>query len=105
MPELFKQISRNFLQFPLLNVVKYFKNTVLEPPGQADCWRTNYVELSATREATSCVATRKFPSILWNLKAHYRVHKSSPPVPIPSHTTPHHPHSVSTTTFFGFAHK
>jgi hypothetical protein len=42
------------------------------------CTLTNSVELSTTREATSCAAT----SILCNLKVHYRVHKSSPPVSI-----------------------
>jgi hypothetical protein len=29
------------------------------------------VELSTTGEATSCAATRQFPSILWNTKLHY----------------------------------
>jgi hypothetical protein len=52
------------------------------------------MELSITQEATSCAATWELPSILWNRKVHYHIHKSFPLVPmlnqtIPVNTTPH----------------
>jgi hypothetical protein len=51
------------------------------------------MQLSTTREATGCEATRQFPSILWNPKG------SSPnsqelytcPYPEPDQSSPHHP--------------
>jgi hypothetical protein len=57
------------------------------------------MQLTTTPEATNYVATWQFPSILWNPKVQYRIHKSSPPLPIltqtnPVHITPSHLYKI-----------
>jgi hypothetical protein len=56
---------------------------------------TNFVELSPSTEAANGAPTQELPSILWNRKIHFRVHKIPPLVPILSHIDP-----VHTTPFY-----
>jgi hypothetical protein len=57
--------------------------------------KTNYMEQSPFWEVDWFSANQEITRILWNLKVHYRIRNSPPPVPIMSQINPVHSHPSS----------
>jgi len=57
---------------------------------QARLLTTTHSMQQSPSEANRFAASQEIPSILWNLKVHYRTHNSPPPVPILSQLDPVH---------------
>jgi hypothetical protein len=75
-----QRISKNdnVLKISSYVIMKFFLDT------------RSLLERSPSSEAANCAATQELPSILWNPKVHYRVHKSTPLVATPRQISPIH---------------
>jgi hypothetical protein len=78
-------------------VTEFIKSqTIAFLPSLLSYLLTYCMEQSPSWEANRFSASQEIPSISWNPKVHYRVHKCPPPVPILSQLDPVH----TTTSYF-----